>query len=334
MRILFLPIERAFGVNENDINAMIVSASLPTLSWLISFTILTCFYGQVTFMAMARSNHSNTLNTVRTSVVQVVYGFYGSIIFFNRVIPVLTNKWFKILIWGLLSFYNALLFLSILYFGFSLATILKPNLNGGLGLRLIAMSVVCTMTFALRSILDGFIVFHVIKGSQGSLIPFHSHQPGWDGIFGRNVSGYITLELLPTILVLIFMHKTTESNTSTTGANSTSAKQKNAINDETAASLESGEMLPLDQHGQIFLESKTKQGTIFAKRSNNLSNGNVSISKPSRPMMPQQQGPRVISASYGMMRTGASAKGERASLIEKSNSATVSTSYGTGQNEL
>ena len=289
-------------------------------------------------MALVRPNQLRVLISFRKLFVPIVYCIYGSIIFFNRVMPIMTDKWFEVLVWGILSLYNAILFLSMSYFGLSIAIILKSSLNGGLGLRLVSTSLVCSITFALRSALDGLEVFYALNSTKVSLLPFQTHKPEWNSAFGQAILEYMTLEVIPTIVVLILMHKSNESDTNTKNPNTAPSRQKAATNDETETGMgvESGEVLPpttLDLHGQVFLESKTKQGTLFAKRSNP-SNVGVPISMTNRPILSQQQGPRVISASYGMLRTTPSIKGERASLVEKSYSAIASANYGTTQNEV
>jgi len=379
LRLLLIPIQRAYSkipTEHNDIT-ILVSRTLPTLTFILSYTILIFFYAQVTFIATGRSANNNNNNNmsmvnvnsgngcwmkpmyIEHTLLKLLYGIYGALIFFNNIIPIISMTILNFSVWAMLCLYHSVLFISMTYFGTSLVSVLKSNLTGGLGWRLIGMSFVCITTFLLHSILDGWEAYSILyRISNGikyiHLFPTfnnHLHLVGlYDDGFGRDVVGYLFLEWLPAIFVLTMMHK----------------KSTNNNNNETAVGMEGGPYSPVgfgggggggagnaDPHAQqqqLHIDNtKLKSSGLGVKRSFS-ANGGAPIHLVNRTMMQQQQQPqqpqptssgqRILGSSYGMMRNtpattaAVGGRGEAASLLgEKSVSATASSSsYGAFKN--
>jgi hypothetical protein len=213
------------NTNNNQIT-IIVSQSLPTLISMISYTILICFYAQVTYMASGkqRSNFYNiTIPWIQNKLAQYIFIIYACIIFCNSVVPILSNQLMDVLIWIIILIFHLCLLISMSYFGVTLIYILDSNVSGGLGLRLIGMCVVCVISFVLRSFIDALELYKVLllEGQQPQqhggelndviiLLPqfsLHYFNKMWNSSFGRDVMGYIMLEWVPAIIVLAMMHK-------------------------------------------------------------------------------------------------------------------------------
>jgi hypothetical protein len=349
LRLILLPIQRTYSDKPNNDVTITVSRSLPTLTSMIAYTILTFFYAQVVFMASGKVNNANTLKHFRQSLVQTIYGIYGSIIFFNSVIPTISNKWFDILVWGMLCLYHFSLLFSMSYFGFLLLSFLKTNLTGGLGLRLIGMGAICTMTFLLRSILEGLVIistYMTANGLDGSnLVPLSLGDGKWNSVFGRDVVGYIILEWLPAMLILYILHRSNGGDNS--NSNGAGTRSRNGMGDDSASAMEGGQLYQnhmtssLDHHGQqpTFIDTKPKHNIGGVKRSMS-ANGGTFIPVSTRTSIQQQHqstNQRVMATSSNMMRAGPGGRGETTSLLgEKSVSAMASTtspSYGAAQTD-
>jgi len=250
------------------------------------------------------------------------------------------------------------------YFGSSLTSILKSNLAGGLGVRLVSMSIICAAMFFLRFMLEGFKVVNTVNGfviqrqerkysySQYTyhdenviLIPIHLDFGTWDTSFGRDVMGYIILEWLPAVLVLAMMHRASSRNNNNGDSGSGSGNNGNGNGrgsriggvgvgvDDTMNALEGGQYSPILDPP---IDVKPKSGLMGmgggVKRSFS-ANGGIPITTRTALHQHQQAstGQRAVAGSFGMLRTGSGGRGgsggETASLLgEKSSSAFASSS--------
>jgi len=358
-------------INDDNNITITVAQSLPILTSMISYTILICFYAQVTFIATGRIQNMQVIQKLKQSFVQVVYSIYASIIFFNSVIPTISNVWLDILIWTMMCLYHLCLCCSMAYFGSSLTSILKSSLAGGLGLRLVSMSIVCATMFFLRFALEGFKVLNTVNGfvierreddysfSENTyryenviLFPIHLDFGAWDTSFGRDVMGYITLEWLPAVFVLIMMHRASNKNhknnhngeggggngNGNSGNGNVRVSRVGGIGigaDDTMNALEGGQYSPvLDP-----VDLKPKSGLMVMSggvKKSYSANGGIPITTRSmlnqnRQHQQSSSGQRAVAGSFGMLRTGSaggsSGGGETTSLLgEKSNSAFASSS--------
>ena len=81
--------------------------------------------------------------------------------------------------------------------------LLKGNIHATLGCRLMTMSTICCLAFIIRSMIYGWEAYAGFMGG-GKLFPDFSV---WNGVFGRTVLGYLSLEWFPAMMALLLMHQ-------------------------------------------------------------------------------------------------------------------------------
>lgn len=297
------------------------------------------------------NRHIKVLKWMQQSSTKIIFTIYAALIFFTNVIPAITNQWFEMWVWVLLCVYHLILLISMTYFGITLNSVLKTNITSDLGLRLIGMCVICSVTFLMRSIFEGFLVFRTCHKSV--IAPFIaqtssdidvSKAGAWNGSFGRDVSGYLLLEWFPAIVVLILMHRSSNDRNSDASHShgntvSTATRSRYFQYDDSVNAMEGGE-LNLSHNPQGINRSHSANGSVP-----------VSISTTRATMTQQQKGTnssnpaqRTMTTSFGMIRTLSGAAGvigtgrsETTALLgERSHSAVSgmsNQSYGISQTE-
>ncbi len=235
------------------------------------------------------------------------------------------------------------------YFGSSLTSILKSNLAGGLGLRLVGMSIICAVMFFLRFLLEGFKVVNTVNGfviqqwrqkqQQHSytftsyhydnviLFPIHLDFGSWDTSFGRDVMGYIILEWLPAVLVLAMMHRASSSSNSSSSnnnsggggsggsGNGTRSRVGGVGVDDTMNALEGGQYSPIMDPSVDLKPKNSIMGMGGGVKRSYSANGGIPIQSRTIMQHHQQQqqqssaGQRAMAGSYGILRTGSGGRG-------------------------
>lgn len=235
-RLVLLPLSYVFPSTYQITS--IVSQTLPTLSSALSYIILVLFYAQVAITASGGANggvptgpgigmsgNGNVNGSTSASgsstgrgifylehidwiLSRLVYAGYALIVALNCVIPILTGEVLELLIWIILCVMYIVLFITMSFYGSQIMTMLGGNMGDGLGCRLLSMSTICCIGFALRAIVYGWDVYRGISGC-GRLFP--DLPTWWNGSdeveFGRNAVGYLTMEWLPALSVLALMHR-------------------------------------------------------------------------------------------------------------------------------
>jgi len=149
-------------------------------------------------------------------------------------------------------------------------------MTGVLGCRLMGMSTVCCIVFLLRSITYGGEVYAGIS-KVGMLLP-PLPLPFWDGDgeFGRTVVGYLAMEWLPNLFVLVLMRgrkngngESSEPSSSDANASASASANANAnANANAVVQMEGGmqqmqgQLAPLrvDQQQQQYLYQQVQGG--------------------------------------------------------------------------
>ena len=241
----------------------IVAQTLPTLASALAYTILILFYAQVTLTASGRPR---VFDAIEAFVARGSYAVYALLVGLNCVIPVITGEILTYTLWGLLSIVYLGLFVGMTYFGIRMMIILRSSMTGVLGCRLMGMSTVCCIAFLLRSITYGGEVYAGISKVDMLLPPL----PFWDGEFGRKVVGYLALEWLPNLFVLVLMRgrkngngESSEPSSSDANASASASASANAVVQmEGGMQQMQGQLAPLrvDQQQQQYLYQQVQGG--------------------------------------------------------------------------
>jgi len=362
-RLVLLPMSFFFSATYQITS--IVSQTLPTLSFAISYAILVLFYAQVTITAAGAGATSTAATTggngaaavaangsgsgvasaaassvrgvfdlvqMEKTVARWSYGIYALVVALNCVVPILESKSLQIILWSMLSTIYAVLFFSMAFYGSKIMAMLRGNMVDGLACRLVIMSTVCCIAFMTRAILFSWDVYCAIY-KVGRFFP---KLPDWwngnyaNNEFGRNVMGYLLIEWLPAAIVLALMHKKRREPTSS---------GRNAGAEETVAALEAGQYSPLvlDQHGHHPQENRKNVSIGTGVKRSYSANGGMAIPHArTQPYVQQHQNQRAVASSFassmgGMIsRSGSGGRSsEAASLLGgKSQSAIATPSYG------
>ena len=133
-------------------------------------------------------------------------------------------------------------------------------MTGVLGCRLMGMSTVCCIVFLLRSITYGGEVYAGIS-KVGMLLP-PLPLPFWDGDgeFGRTVVGYLAMEWLPNLFVLVLMRGRKNGNGFSSEPSSSDANANAVVQMEGGMQMQ-GQFAPLrvDHHQQQYLYQQGKR---------------------------------------------------------------------------
>jgi hypothetical protein len=311
LRTVCLPLGYVFSTKYQITS--IVAQTLPTLSSALAYSVLVIFYAQVT---MTASGAGGAFEMTQTVVVKSSYTIYAILVGLNSVLPLLSEENLFYAVSGALSCAYLLLFITMTYFGLQMLHLLKSQVTKMLGCRLLTMSSVCCITFMLRSTILAWDVYSGIF-DIGALFP---SLPILNETFTRITVGYLTLEWLPDIAVLILMHK---------------KKLPPPEKPDQSVQMEAGnvnaQMSPLVEQlsqGQTSNNphdaKKGDQPIVAGFSRSHSANGGVAVSY-ARPTY-LQQGQQRMPTNTGISRSISSGRPETVSLLgDKSQSAVAST---------
>eukprot|EP00557_Chaetoceros_sp_GSL56_P008668 CAMPEP_0176494750 /NCGR_PEP_ID=MMETSP0200_2-20121128/10280_1 /TAXON_ID=947934 /ORGANISM="Chaetoceros sp., Strain GSL56" /LENGTH=593 /DNA_ID=CAMNT_0017892563 /DNA_START=52 /DNA_END=1833 /DNA_ORIENTATION=+ len=202
LRTICLPLGYFFFEGKEQITS-IVSWTLPTLASALASFMLVLFLAHV--VATLNGRHDWGHGLFQQYLSQGLYSIYATIVALNCVIPVLTGRILLLTLWGILCGVYLGLFVGMVTYTVLVMNLLRGSIPWPVGSRLVALSLVCSLAFVLRSILYGYETY---KGIVGKKTEWVSNQVFGDEMtFYRTVVGYLVLELLPVLIVLSLMHR-------------------------------------------------------------------------------------------------------------------------------
>ena len=193
----------------------LVAETLPEMTFASAWTLLVSFFVQLVVAASGAGTHTRP----GINMQMIAYGIY--------LILIVANKWndsASVLLYAVLCCIYVALLATLLYFGPRLVAILQPSLarRSGLAIRLIVCCLICVMTFSARCV------------NLARQVVDPPNETKWWWTYG-------TLELFPSISLLIMMHsnrsqrnKTSNGTAAATNAEGGARRGGNAKRGETA----------------------------------------------------------------------------------------------------
>jgi len=233
-RFICIPIE-AFAIlsgykshyYENSVCLFV--QTFPELVFASAYSLIVLFYAQLAGTIHVSGTRGLSFILSKRNFILVVSAVIYSVYFILAILTATKLKpkaIFQKLLWILFGVVYFFLLVLLSYFGPTLVILLRPSLTtfSGLAIRLISMCVLCTFVFATRTV--SFALAAILSDARYthgflSMLAIHVSPPSVERssaalVFSQNMFGYMAVELLPSVLILIMMHP--RPSTATSGA--------------------------------------------------------------------------------------------------------------------